>query len=249
MRRSLTLALTGLVLGSVSHTEEVAVAVAANFVMPVETLVERFTARHPHTVTVIKGSTGGLYAQILNGAPYDVFIAADQSRPRLLAASQHALAETQFTIALGRLALWSRDAALVEEKGLGALEDEVLRHLAIANPDLAPYGAAARQTLESLGLWEKLYPGIVRGQNVAQAYAMVATGNAEMGLIALSQALANPTEGHYFVVPETLHAPLRQDAVLLTRGRENVAALMLLEYLSSEDARAVIGALGYGVPE
>ena len=249
MRRSLTLALLGLVLGSVSHTEEVTVAVAANFAMPVETLVERFTERHPHTVTVIKGSTGGLYAQIVNGAPYDVFIAADRSRPRLLAESQRALGETQFTIALGRLALWSRDAAFVEAKGLGALENDALRHLAIANPDLAPYGAAARQTLESLGLWEKLYPRIVRGENVAQAYAMVATGNAEMGLIALSQALAPPSGGHYFVVPETLHAPIRQDAILLTRGRENVAALMLLEYLSSEDARAVIRAFGYGVPE
>jgi molybdate transport system substrate-binding protein len=239
------LILTGLTVIAPSSAESVAVAVAANFHAPMQALVEQFETETGHDVLVISGSTGGLYAQIVNGAPYDLFIAADTRRPALLATAGLGLEQTQATIAVGQLVLWSIDADLIEAQELGALRDQSIRFLAIANPDLAPYGTAAHQALMAMNLWEQWATRIVYGENIAQAYAMAATGNAELALIARSQVSADA--GAYFLVPPALYEPIRQDVILLKRGAANAAAVALLEFLSTPNATAMIRDFGYRV--
>jgi len=241
------LILTGLTVISPSSAESVAVAVAANFHAPMQALVEQFETETGYDVLVISGSTGGLYAQIVNGAPYDLFIAADTRRPALLATAGLGLEQTQATIAIGQLVLWSNDADLIEAQELGALRDESIRFLAIANPDLAPYGTAARQALMTMNLWEQWASRIVYGENIAQAYAMAATGNAELALISRSQISAENIAGAYLLIPPGFYEPIRQDAILLARGATNAAAVALLEYLSTPNATAVIRDFGYRV--
>jgi len=196
---------------------EVTVAVAANAAEAAEALAADFEQRTGHRVTVTVGSTGKLYAQILHGAPFDVFLAADQERPRLLLERGLAVADSRRTYAIGRLVLWSSDPTL--EASAETLRGGSFRWLAIANPDLAPYGAAARATLRELGLWESLRSKIVVGENVGQSFTMAASGNAELGLVALSSVIGprNGREGSCWEIPEHLHAPIRQDAVLLDR--------------------------------
>ena len=241
------LILTGLTVISPSSAESVAVAVAANFHAPMQALVEQFETETGHDVLVISGSTSGLYAQIVNGAPYDLFIAADTRRPALLATAGLGLEHTQVTIAIGQLVLWSIDADLIDALELGILRDKRIRFLAIANPDLAPYGEAARQALMAMNLWEQWVSRLVYGENVAQAYAMAATGNAELGLIARSQVSADDITGAHILIPPELHEPIRQDVILLKRGAGNAAAEALLEFLSTPDAAAVIRNFGYRV--
>lgn len=226
---------------------EATVAVATNFTHPSEALETLFAAHTGHQLRLSSGSTGQLYAQIVNGAPYDVFLAADQRRPRLLEERGLAVRGSRLTYAIGALTLWSPDAARVGGAGPALLRRGEFRHLAIANPELAPYGLAARQVLQALGLWEALAPKLVRGENIAQAFQYVATGNAELGFVALSQVLSprNPTPGSRWDVPRSLHAPIRQDAVLLARGRDNAAAGAFLEFLRSPKAAALIRSFGY----
>lgn len=228
--------------------EEAAVAVAANFSEVAERLEKHFERDSGHTVTFAVGSTGKLYAQITHGAPFDAFLAADQARPERLEREGLAVAGSRFTYATGRLALWSREPGLVGRGGPATLRRGDFRLLAIANPALAPYGAAARQTLESLDLWEGLEGRVVMGQTIGQAHAIVASGNAELGFVALSYVLSprNELEGSRWDVPPHLHGPIRQDAVLLRRGAGNAAARGFLEFLRSETARAVIETYGYG---
>jgi len=239
------LILTGLTVIAPSSAESVAVAVAANFHAPMQALVEQFETETGYDVLVISGSTGGLYAQIVNGAPYDLFIAADTRRPALLATAGLGLGQTQATIAVGQLVLWSIDADLIETQELGALRDQSIRFLAIANPDLAPYGTAARQTLVAMKLWEQWSTRIVYGENIAQAYAMAATGNAELALIARSQVSVDA--GAYLLIPPTFYEPIRQDVILLQRGASNAAAVTFLEFLSTPNATAMIRDFGYQV--
>ena len=239
----------GLVCFSSSNAQSVAVAVASNFHGPMTTLARNFESQTDFDVTLISGSTGGLYAQIVNGAPYDLFVAADSERPTRLAAAGLGLAQTQTTVAIGQLVLWSADAHLIDDKGLDVLRDERIRFLAIANPDLAPFGAAARQALRSMDLWEPWAGRLVYGQNIAQAYAMVTTGNAEIGLIAHSQAIAEDMAGSYLLIPETSYEPILQDAILLERAVENAAAISLLGFLSSAEAKAVIRRSGYRIAD
>ena len=226
---------------------EVTVAVAANAAEAVESLVAGFERESGRRVTVTVGSTGKLYAQILHGAPFDVFLAADQERPRLLVEQGLAVGGSRLTYAIGRLVLWSPDPDV--EPDAAALREGAFRRLAVANPDLAPYGAAARETLRALGLWNELRPKIVAGENVGQAFAMVVSGNAEFGFVALSSVLSRRNEhgGNYWEVPAELHTPIRQDAVLLTRGAANPAARALFSYLSSPSALATIESFGFVV--
>ncbi len=207
------------------------VAVAANFAKTAEGLLPMFEASTGYQITLSSGSTGQLYGQITNGAPYDAFLAGDQARPALLA--QAGLSLNRLTYARGLLVLMQAEGGASEASLQGDFN-----HLAIANPALAPYGLAAKQALEKLGLWQALEGRIVMGQNVGQAYALVASGNAELGLVARSYAPA----GHW-PVPEAYYAPILQDAVLL---RENPAAAAFLEYLNTEAAQATIRAAGYG---
>jgi molybdate transport system substrate-binding protein len=229
--------------------EEAVVAVAANFSEVAELLAKDFERASGHTLTFVAGSTGKLYAQIANGAPFDAFLAADQESPARLEKEGLAAAGSRFTYATGRLALWSREPGRIGGDGAATLRQGKFRRLAIANPALAPYGAAAQRTLESLGLWERFKDRIVMGQTIGQAHTLVASGNAELGFVALSSVLSprNETRGSRWDVPSNLHAPILQDAVLLARGAGNSAARGFLGFLRGEKAKAVIKTYGYGV--
>ncbi len=224
---------------------ETTVAVAANAAEAIETLAAEFERESGHQVTVTVGSTGKLYAQILHGAPFDQFLAADQERPRLLVEQGLAVEDSRQTYAVGRLVLWSSDRTV--EASAETLRAGSFRRLALANPDLAPYGAAARDTLRELGLWDELRPKIVVGENVGHTFAMIASGNAEFGFVALASVL-NPRDGYagsFWEVPADLHTPIRQDAVLLERGKGNAAARDFHVFLSSPRALRTIESFGF----
>lgn len=243
----LALAVSALASAPTAHADEALVAVAANFAEAAKRLERRFEETTPHAVTFTVGSTGKLYAQIVNGAPFDVFLAADQARPERLAKEGHADADSRFTYAIGQLVVWSADPTRAAPSLEAALDADTLRFVAIANPELAPYGAAARQVLEGLNRWDALQAKIVMGENIGQTHAMVASGNADLGFVALSQVSDpdKPTPGTTWEVPITLYDPIRQDAVLLAHGRDNASARAFIDFLRSAEARAVIARFGY----
>jgi molybdate transport system substrate-binding protein len=226
---------------------EARVAAASNFTGAIEALTARFEAETGHRVTLIFGSTGKHYAQIMNGAPFDAFFAADVRRPELLEAGGVAVPGSRFTYAVGKLMLWSPDAAYVDRDGR-ILERGDFRHLAIANPVLAPYGRAARQVLQRRGLWESLTGRIVRGENIAQTFQFVASGNAELGFVAASQLWrpGRAPDGSVWDVPEALYDPIEQQAVLLT---DNEAARAFLSFARSDAALEIIRRFGYNTPD
>jgi molybdate transport system substrate-binding protein len=229
-----------------AHAADVRVAVAANFAPPLERIGAAFTAATGHRLAVSAGSTGKFHSQIAAGAPFEVLLAADAGTPERLVAEGHAVPGSRFTYAVGRLVLWSAQPGRVDDQG-AVLRSGRFAHLAIANPKTAPYGAAAMQALQALGLAETLAPKLVTGESIAQAFQFVATGNAELGFVALSQVIAvAPPGGSRWVVPQDLHAPIRQDAVLLRAGAGNPAATALLAYLKSPAAQQVIRSFGYG---
>lgn len=228
-----------------AHAETALVAVAASAAEATRSIGADFQAQSGHRLTFSVGSTGKLYAQIRAGAPFDLLLAADDVRPQLLVDDGLAVPGSLTTYAVGSLILWARDASLAGADGRAVLRQANFRRLAIANPELAPYGAAARSSLQSLGLWDELQARIVRGENVGQAAAMVASGNAEFGLIAASQA---PAGGSSWPVPASLHAALRQDAVLLKNGADNSAAQAFLTYLTSAAAADRWRAHGFDLP-
>lgn len=245
-------ALTLLLLaGSPAEAGEVTVAVATNFLNPLKRLTQEFQKRQGHTVRIVSGSTGKLYAQIMHGAPFDVFLAADAERPRKLAELHppRAVPDTRFTYALGKLVLWSRDPERLSGDGVAFLQGKQFNHLAMANPDTAPYGRAAKSFLERLKLSGELAPLIVQGENIGQAFQFTATGNAEIGLVALSQIMDPRIKinGSQWTVPDHLYDPIEQDAILLTRGQTNPAASAFLDFLKSAAARALIQSYGYGL--
>lgn len=225
---------------------EVSVAVAANFTAPMQRIAALFEADTGHKAVLAFGSTGRFYAQVRNGAPFDVMLAADDETPARLEREGQAVPGTRFTYAIGQLVLWSRDPALVDERG-EVLKRALPERLALADPKLAPYGQAAIQTLTQLGLVDALRPRLVMGESIGQAHQFVATGNAPLGFVALSQVWFDGrlTQGSAWRVPAQLHDPLRQDAVLLRKGQGNPAATALLDYLRGDKARAVVRAFGY----
>jgi molybdate transport system substrate-binding protein len=240
-------AAAALALGAVSSftfADEIRIAVATNFASAMEELVSTYEAAGEHTVVVSTGSTGAHYAQIKNGAPFELFFAADAVRPALLEDEGLAVRGSRFTYAVGRIALWSPREGFVDAEGR-VLETASFRHLAIGNPELAPYGAAAREVLERRGLWGKLRDRIVQGQDIGQTYGFVYSGNAELGFVAYSQIVRpnRPIEGSFWLVPESLHQPIEQQAVILKEVR---AARAFLEFVKSSDARAIIRSYGYG---
>ena len=249
IHRCLLLAVTGVGLITVeARSEEVRIAVAANFLEPLRALQPVFEESYSHRMLITSGSTGLLFAQIRNGAPFDVLLAADSERPQKLAAEGFGDESQVFTYANGRLALWSAVAGRIDDSTLAALDSEQFRWLAIAEPATAPYGAAARQVLERLGVWESLQQRLVKGHSVAQTFAMIETGNAELGIIALSQALAYDGESSYIAISQALHEPIRQDAMVLNRGIDNPAAREFATFLLSPVATAIIEKRGYIVP-
>ena len=205
-----------------------------------------FEADTGHQARLSFGSTGLFYAQVRNGAPFQVLLAADDETPAKLASEGFAAADSRFTYATGRLVLWSARAGFVDDK-VEVLSRGGFEKLALANPRLAPYGAAAMQTMTSLGVLDRLQPRFVQGENIAQAFQFVSTGNAALGFIALSQVMQEGriTQGSAWIVPASFHAPLRQDAIILAKGAGNPAATALANYLRGEKSRAIIRSFGY----
>ena len=226
------------------RAEDVQVAVAANFAVPMQHLAALFEKSTGHRAVLSFGSTGKFYAQIKNGAPFDMLLAADQATPAQL--SSESVPGTQFTYAIGSLVLWSATPGLVDAQG-AVLKLARFNHLAIASARQAPYGAAAVEVLKSLHLFETLAPKIVQGESIGQTYAFVATGNAELGFVALSQVWENDRlqAGSVWMVPDTMYAPLRQDAILLRHGKDNPAAIALMAYLKTAAAQSVMRSYGY----
>jgi molybdate transport system substrate-binding protein len=245
----LTVRLLAAVLALSTHlavAAEIRVAVASNFQPAMLALNQQFESGSDHRLTLIFGATGKHYAQIVNGAPFDVFLAADAERPRRLEQESLAVAGTRFTYALGKLVLWSPRSGYVDAQGR-VLEHSDFRHLAIANPRLAPYGLAARQVLQALGLWQRLNERLVQGENIGQAYQFVESGNAELGFLAWSQVQGPnvPATGSLWLVPQQLYQPIEQQAVLL---RDTAAGRALLRFLRSPQALKIIADHGYAVP-
>lgn len=228
-----------------AKAEEALIAVAANFTAAANELGAAFAQATDHTVKFSFGATGQLYTQITQGAPFEAFLAADAERPELAEAAGHGVPGTRFTYAVGKLVLWSADPALVDAEG-AVLETGSFRRLAIANPATAPYGAAAVEAMKALGVYDALESKIVQGSNISQAHQFVATGNAQLGFIALAQVVESKA-GSRWVVPQELHAPIVQDAILLKKGEANPAARAFIEFLRSPEAMAIIERFGYGV--
>jgi molybdate transport system substrate-binding protein len=221
------------------------VAVAANFTEPAKEIAAAFKAKTGHTATLSFGASGQFYTQMAHGAPYEVFLSADADRPRKAEQEGLAVAGTRYTYAFGRLVLYSKIPGLVDAKG-AVLRSDRFAKLAIADPTAAPYGAAAIQTMRKLGVYDDLAPRIVKGASITQAYQYVATGNAEVGFVALSQVIDEPS-GSRWLVPTADHAPIEQQAVLLKTGEKNPAARAFLVFLRSPAAIAIIKRYGYQV--
>ncbi|KAF0166422.1 MAG: molybdate transport system substrate-binding protein [Rhodocyclaceae bacterium] len=231
-----------------AHADEVQVAVAANLTAPAKLLAAAFEKDSGHKAQLSYGGTGKFYAQIRNGAPFEVLLAADDTTPAKLEAEGAAVAGTRFTYATGRLVLWSAKPGYVDDKG-EVLKKGDFKHLAIANPKLAPYGAAAIEALTALKLLDTVQARFVQGENIAQTHQFVASGNAELGFVALSQVMQDSriASGSAWIVPAGLHQAIRQDAVLLEKGRGKPAAAAWLKYLKGDTAKAIIRGYGYEV--
>lgn len=222
---------------------QINVAVSSNFTAPMQIISRQFEQETGHKVLLAFGSTGKFYAQIRNGAPFEVLLAADAATPERIATEGLGVAESRFTYAVGTLVLWS----ITSDQPLKALQQNSFNRIAMADPKLAPYGSAARQTLQKLGLYEHVKGKMVTGENISQTYQFVATANAELGFVALSQVFVDGKlrSGSAWVVPESEHDPIRQDAILLNPGKQNVAAGQFMAFLKSDKARKVIASYGY----
>ena len=230
------------------HAAETQVAVAANFAEPIKAIAAVLEKTTGHTLQVTVGATGRLYAQIRNGAPFDVLLAADTRAPEQLEADGLAQPGSRFTYATGKLVLWSADPARVDARG-AVLKTGGFRKLAIANPKTAPYGAAAVDVMDKLGLTAALTPKLVQGESIGQTYNFAFTGNAEIAFVAMSQVLEGGRlkSGSMWVVPQNLYAPIRQDAVLLRRASNNEAAKALMQLLRSPNIKTLIRSYGYDI--
>ena len=239
-------ALLALAYSTALHAELVQVAVAANFAAPMKAIGAAFETATGHKVEVVSGATGKFYAQITNGAPFDVLLAADDETPAKLEKEGLAVSGSRFTYAKGKLVLWSSNAAVVDAQGQ-VLKTGNFRKIAIAQPKVAPYGAAAMEAIDKLGLAERLTPRLVLGESLGQTFNFVATGNAELGFVALSQVQEGGKlkSGSMWVVPAALYAPIVQDAVVLTRGKDNPAAAALVALLKSSRIKDLIRSYGY----
>lgn len=237
---------SALLLASATHADEVAVAVAANFTAPMQKIAAQFEKDTGHKAVLSFGATGKFYAQINNGAPFGILLAADDSTPEKIAKEGKGVDASRFTYAIGQLVLWSKQANYVDDKG-AVLKTGDYKHIAIANPKLAPYGLAAMQTLDKLGLSAQVQPKTVLGENIGQTYQFAASGNAQLGFVALSQVMEDGKlrEGSAWVVPSSMHESIRQDAIVLNSAKDNAAAKALMEYLKGDKARAIIKSYGY----
>lgn len=245
MKRLTTLLLS--LLGvAVAHADEVQVAVAANFTGPMQVISVLFERDTGHKASLSYGSTGKFYAQIANGAPFQVLLAADDETPAKLIKEGNAVPGSAFTYAIGKLVLWSAAPKRVDAKG-EVLKKGGFKHLSLANPKTAPYGAAGMQVMSKLGVADSIKPLIVQGENISQTHQFISTGAAELGFVAYSQVIKNGAigSGSGWIVPGNLYDPILQDAVLLAKGKDKPAAIALMSYLKGEKAQAVIKSFGY----
>ena len=228
-----------------AFAEQAIVAVAANFIPPFREIALEFEKSTGHQLQVAGGSSGNFYTQIKNGAPFDVFFSADNERPKKLEDEGLGVKDSRFTYAIGRIVLWSANADLI--KGEETLRSKQFKRLAMANPKTAPYGVAAMQALQKLELWDSLQPHIVMGESIGQTMGFIESGNAQLGFVALSQTLDPKIKGKgsRWDVPSNLHEPIKQDVILLTKGKDNPAAKALMEFMLSPQAKAVIERYGY----
>ncbi|MBD9401375.1 molybdate ABC transporter substrate-binding protein [Comamonas sp. CMM02] len=229
-----------------AHAETISVAVASNFTAPMQKIAAQFEKDTGHKAELSFGATGKFYAQISNGAPFGILLAADDKTPAKIAQEGKGDAASRFTYSIGKLVLWSKQDGYVDANG-EVLKTGKFQHVAIANPKLAPYGLAAEQTLTKLNLLDAIKPKFVQGENIGQTYQFAATGNAELGFVALSQVMEDGKikSGSAWVVPAEMHEPIRQDAIVLNNAKDNVAAKALMDYLKGDKARAIITAYGY----
>jgi len=229
-----------------ARADEVQVAVAANFTAPMQQIATQFEKDTGHKLTLSFGATGKFYAQIVNGAPFDILLAADDETPARLEKDGQGIAGSRFTYAVGKLVLWSANPELVDAKG-EVLKTGNFRHLALANPKTASYGTAAIEAMTKLGLLNSLQARFVQGENISQTHQFITSGNAELGFVALSQVFKDGriAGGSAWMVPANLYEPIQQDSVLLARGKDKPAAIALLAYLKGDKAKAVIKAFGY----
>ena len=234
------------VLHGSAQADTVSVAVTANFTAPMQKIAALFEADTGHKAELSFGATGKFYAQITNGAPFQILLSADDTTPAKLEKEGKAVGNSRFTYAIGTLVLWSAQPNYVDAQG-AVLKTGDFKHIAIANPKLAPYGAAAMQVMDKLGVTATLQPRFVQGENIAQTFQFVSTGNAQLGFVALSQVMVDGKieKGSAWQVPADLHEPIRQDAALLAPGKDSAAAAALLTYLRGDKARAVIKSYGY----
>jgi molybdate transport system substrate-binding protein len=225
---------------------EVSVAVAANFTAPMRKIAQTFEQETGHQAILSFGSTGNFYAQIRNGAPFQILLAADDETPIKIEKEGLGVAGSRFTYAIGKLVLWSKQPGFVDDKG-EILRSGKFQRIAVANPKLAPYGAAAVETMTKLGVLKELQPKFVQGENIAQTFQFVATENAQLWFVALSQVMTDGriAQGSAWIVPSSLHAPIRQDALLLLKCKDNPAATALMNFLRSDRSRLVIRSYGY----
>jgi molybdate transport system substrate-binding protein len=228
-----------------AFAEPVLVAVAANFIPPFREIAQEFEKSSGHQLQVSGGSSGNFYTQIKNGAPFDVFFSADMERPKKLEDEGLGVKDSRFTYAIGRIVLWSPNADLI--KGEETLRLKQYKKLAMANPKTAPYGVAAMQALQKLELWDSLQPQIVMGESIGQTMGFIESGNAQLGFVALSQIMDPKIKGQgsRWDVPTNLHEPINQDVILLTKGKNNLAAKALLEFLRGKRAKEIIERYGY----
>ena len=227
--------------------KELRIAVASNFLLPLKELSRKFKESTGHKVVVISGSTGKLYAQIKQGAPFDILLAADSIRPELLEKEGIGVPGSRFTYAVGRLVLWSKNSKLPLKNDLQVLNHKNFRYLAIANPKTAPYGKAAEQVLRKKGFWEQIQNRLVRGENISQTFQFVMTGNADIGFIALSQLRENRGRGFSWIIPQEWHDPIRQQGILLKRAKKNKAARQFLNFIKSNRIQKQIESYGYSL--
>ena len=245
--RLLTLT-AALALSAAAQAEVVQIAVAANFTAPARALAEIFARTTGHEAKLSFGASGAFYTQIKNGAPFDILLAADDERPIRLEKEGDTVPGSRFTYTIGQLVLWSAKPGLVDGEG-AVLKGGNFNKIAIANPKLAPYGAAAVETMDKLGLAAALTPKLVTGESIGQTYNFIATGNAELGFVALAQVLdgGKMKSGSMWVVPAKYHAPIIQDAVILKRAAANPAAKAWMALMRSPNTQDFIRSYGYEV--
>jgi molybdate transport system substrate-binding protein len=233
---------------SQAQADEILVAVAANFTAPMQKIAAEFETDTGHKINAAFGATGKFYAQIKNGAPFEVLLSADDETPTRLVAESAAVAGSQFTYAVGKLVLWSAKPVVVDAAG-EVLKKGDFEHIAMADPKLAPYGAAAVQAMRSLDVYDALVPKVVTAENITQAYQFISTGNAQLGFVALSQVLKDgKMEGSAWLVPAKLYQPIRQDAVMLEKGKGKPVAAALMKFLRGDKVKAINKSYGYELP-